>query len=193
MATFQTTPTIRPSDAATAAASGTANRILGVDPGSVVTGYGVVDVSAENRTTLVQSGCVRLADTAFPQRLKQIFDELTALIKAHAPMEMAIEQVFVSRNPATAIKLGQARGAAICAGAVSGLPVAEYSAAEIKQAIVGRGRADKAQVQHMVGALLGVRGPMQADAADALAVALTHAHVTATRSRTGLDLRRRRR
>lgn len=170
-----------------------AHRILGVDPGSVVTGYGFIDVHERQRTTLVASGCLRLPSVAFPQRLKLIFDGLSALIAEHGPAEMAIEQVFVSRNAATAIKLGQARGAAICAGAVGGLAVAEYSAAEIKQAIVGRGRADKGQVQHMIAALLGVRGPLQADASDALAVALTHAHVSATRQRAGVDLRRRRR
>ncbi len=180
----------RPTKAPEAAS---AHRILGVDPGSVITGYGVIDVHGGQRTTLVASGCLRLPNEAFPQRLKRIFDGLTALITEHGPAEMAIEQVFVSRNPSSAIKLGQARGAAICAGAVGGLPVAEYSAAEIKQAIVGRGRADKRQVQHMIAALLSVRGPLQADASDALAVALTHAHVSATRQRTGLDLRRRHR
>ena len=188
MAISPTKPTSRPEPPAAQA-----QRILGVDPGSRVTGYGIIDVSAHNKTSLVTSGCLRLPAVEFPQRLKLIFDGLSELIRLHAPTQMAIEQVFVSRNPSTAIKLGQARGAAICAGAAGGLPVAEYTAAEIKQAIVGRGRADKAQVQHMIAALLGVRGPMQVDAADALAVALTHVHITATRQRTGVELRRRRR
>lgn len=170
----------------------TVKRILGVDPGSVITGYGIVDFDG-TRGVHVDSGCLRLPVTDLPQRLKAIFEGIGALVNTHGPHEMAIEQVFVSRNPSSAIKLGQARGAAICAAAASGLAVAEYTAAEIKQAIVGRGRADKVQVQHMVAALLGLRMPLQADAADALAVALTHAHMAETRQRTGVDLRRRRR
>ncbi len=170
----------------------TCRRVIGVDPGSVITGYGIIDFDG-SRCVHVDSGCLRLPGTDLPQRLRVIFEGLGALIETHAPQEMAIEQVFVSRNPASAIKLGQARGAAICAAAARELTVAEYAAAEIKQAIVGRGRADKVQVQHMVAALLALRRPLQADAADALAVALTHAHMAETLRRSGVDLRRRRR
>ncbi|MES9978714.1 MAG: crossover junction endodeoxyribonuclease RuvC, partial [Candidatus Thiodiazotropha sp. 6PLUC5] len=108
----------------------------------------------------------------------QIFAGITAVINEHQPEVMAIEQVFVSKNPSSALKLGQARGAAICAAVNLGLPVAEYSPRGIKQAIVGTGRAEKEQVQHMVQMLLGLKKRPQADAADALAVALSHAHTS---------------
>ncbi len=114
----------------------------------------------------------------FTERLGTIFRELTRIIHEYQPQTMAIENVFVSNNPASALKLGQARGAAICAGVIAGLPVAEYSPKEIKQATVGKGGAEKAQVQHMVKLLLSLQGRLQADAADALAVALCHAHAS---------------
>lgn len=159
------------------------SRILGIDPGSRVTGYGLIDGDA-GRPVLVAHGCIRQPEgEPFPERLARIFAEVTAVIQAHDPAEMAIEDVFVSRNAASALKLGQARGAAICAGAAAGLPVAEYTPARVKQALVGRGGADKRQVAHMVGMLMGVREPLQADAADALAVAICHLHHRQTAER----------
>ncbi|MDD5391528.1 MAG: crossover junction endodeoxyribonuclease RuvC [Thiothrix sp.] len=152
-------------------------RILGVDPGSRQTGIGVIETDGQH-TRHIFSTCLRLGDAAFPERLGKIFTEITAIIREYQPVEMAIENVFVSNNAASALKLGQARGAAICAGVVSGLPIAEYSPKEIKQATVGKGGADKAQVQHMVKFMLGLHGRLQADSADALAVALCHAHTS---------------
>ncbi len=152
-------------------------RILGIDPGSRQTGIGVIDTDGQ-RTLHVFSTCLRLGDAPFPERLGKIFTEITAIIQQYQPNEMAIENVFVSNNAAAALKLGQARGAAICAGVTSGLPVLEYSPKEIKQATVGKGAADKAQVQHMVKYLLNLHGKLQADAADALAIALCHAHTS---------------
>lgn len=149
-------------------------RILGVDPGSRVTGYGIIETRGREAVYLA-SGCIRLGDGSMPERLAQIFKDLQMLIETHEPQVMAIEQVFVSHNASSAIKLGQARGAAICAGAGAGLPVSEYTATQIKQTVAGTGRAAKQQIQHMVKMLLKVQGDIAADAADALAVALTHA------------------
>lgn len=152
-------------------------RILGIDPGSQRTGVGIVDIDAGGRTTHVFHTALNLLDNdSFPLRLKQIFDELCAIVAEHRPDEVAIERVFMARNPDSALKLGHARGAAICAVVNRGLPVAEYSAKEIKQSVVGGGGAEKRQVQHMVSILLNIERKLQADAADALAVALTHAH-----------------
>lgn len=156
-------------------------RILGIDPGSVITGYSVIEADAEPR--LCEADCLRLPDAPFPERLARIFDGLRAVIERWSPEEMAVEDVFVSRNVASAMKLGQARGAAICAGAAAGLTIAEYSPAGIKQAIVGRGAADKRQVQHMVRVLLNLREDLQVDAADAAAVALCHLHHRQTAGR----------
>ncbi|MBO0612657.1 MAG: crossover junction endodeoxyribonuclease RuvC [Pseudomonadota bacterium] len=155
----------------------TTRRILGIDPGSRITGIGIIDTDGR-RNQHVFSTCLRLGDASFPERLGTIFSELSRIIREYQPLEMAIESVFVSNNPASALKLGQARGAAICAGVIAGLPVAEYSPKEVKQATVGKGGADKAQVQHMVKLLLSLQGRLQVDTADALAVALCHAHAS---------------
>jgi len=150
--------------------------ILGVDPGSRITGYGIIRV--EGRTTeYLDSGCIRVGEKPWAERLQTIFHSLALLIGEYRPEEFAIEQVFMARNPDSALKLGQARGAAIVSAANSGLPVHEYSARQVKQAVVGNGGADKAQVQHMVQALLKLSRKPQADAADALAIALCHAHM----------------
>ena len=159
----------------------TVPRILGIDPGSTIMGFAVVDGGARPAQCVID--CLRLPKTDFPTRLGLIFERLTAVIAEWQPDEMAIENVFVSRNAASALKLGQARGAAICAGAAAGLPVAEYTPSQIKQAVVGRGSADKTQIQHMVAMLLSVPGKLQADAADAAAVALCHAHTAHTAGR----------
>jgi len=149
--------------------------ILGIDPGSRLTGFGVVNMVA-GRFDYVSSGCIRVANESFPERLKKIFDGVSEVILEFAPQEMAVEQVFMAKNPGSALKLGQARGAAIVAGVHQGLPVSEYSARQIKQAVVGNGAADKCQVQHMVKTLLQLSAVPQEDAADALAAALCHGH-----------------
>ncbi len=150
-------------------------RILGVDPGSRITGFGIIQV-ARGRARYVASGCLRLGAGPMSERLAEIFSHMSAIVNEYRPQQMAIESVFVRLNPSSALKLGQARGVAIAAAVAAGLPVAEYSPTAVKQAVVGTGRADKAQVQHMVARLLALGGPPQADAADALAVALCHAH-----------------
>lgn len=147
--------------------------ILGIDPGSRVTGYGVVRMDGL-RAIHIDSGCIRVAELDVPARLKQIFEELSQVVSAHKPDHAVIEKIFMSRNPDSALKLGQARGSAIVACAVMKIPIFEYSATQIKQAIVGRGHAEKKQVQHMIKALLCMPDKPAADAADALACALCH-------------------
>ncbi len=154
-------------------------RILGIDPGSRITGFGIIDVEG-NRSVHVASGHLTIKGDTLPDRLGRIFSLLGEVLAEHAPEAVAIEQVFMHRNADSALKLGQARGAAICAAVMRGLPVSEYTPSQIKQAVVGTGRADKAQVQHMVGALLNLKEQLQADQADALAVALCHGHSSGT-------------
>lgn len=165
-------------------------RILGIDPGSQRTGVGIIDVDAAGRISHVHhQPIVLLVAENFPQRLKVLLDELDALISRFQPQEVAIEKVFMARNPDSALKLGQARGAAMCAAVLRNLQIHEYAAKEIKLAVVGKGGADKVQVQHMMGVMLNLTGKIQADAADALAVAVTHAHVRATANRIGISAR----
>lgn len=149
--------------------------ILGIDPGSRITGYGVIK-QVGSKSEYLGSGCIRLPSGPLPERLQLIHTGLTQIIQQFNPSQFAIEQVFMARNPDSALKLGQARGAAIVAATNHQLPVAEYSARQIKQAVVGKGGADKTQVQHMVTHLLKLPATPQADAADALAVALCHGH-----------------
>ncbi|MGD9584686.1 MAG: crossover junction endodeoxyribonuclease RuvC [Lysobacterales bacterium] len=162
-------------------------RILGIDPGSQRTGIGIVDADSNGRCTHVYHGTLKLLDNeTFHLRLKQIFDQVGDVISTWQPAQVAIERVFMARNPDSALKLGQARGAAICAVVTRGLDVAEYAPKEIKQAVVGSGSADKAQIQHMVRVLLGLHGKLQADAADALAIAISHAHTQSSTARLGI-------
>jgi crossover junction endodeoxyribonuclease RuvC len=154
-------------------------RIIGIDPGSRITGYGVIDSDGRS-SSHVASGCITTRKEDLPQRLGEIYSGISAVIKEYQPEEMAVEQLFVSRNAATALKLGQARGAAICAGVAAALPVAEYTPRMIKQALVGTGAADKAQVEHMVRLILKLQQKLAADEADALAVAISHAHSKTT-------------
>ena len=166
---------------------------MGVDPGSRITGYGIV--RAEGRVIeYIDSGCIRVGEKPMAERLQTIFHSLATLIGEYRPEEFAIEQVFMARNPDSALKLGQARGAAIVAAANSGLPVHEYSARQVKQAVVGRGGAEKVQVAEMVKYLLGLEKRPQEDAADALAIALCHAHTRVSLARMGgaTSVRRRR-
>jgi crossover junction endodeoxyribonuclease RuvC len=154
-------------------------RILGVDPGSRITGYGIVDTDGR-RTVYVTSGCVRIQGEDIGERLKTIFDSISELVQDTNPHEVVIEKVFMHRNADSALKLGQARGAAICAATQHAVPVSEYTPTQIKQSVVGKGNASKLQVQHMVRVLLNLPGFPQADAADALAAALCHANTRNT-------------
>ena len=151
-------------------------RILGIDPGLRVTGFGVISV-AGNTLTFVTCGCIRSdAREALPERLSMILHDLSLVIARDQPTEVAVEKVFVNVNPQSTLLLGQARGTAISAAVQAGLPVAEYTALQVKQAVVGHGKAAKEQVQEMVRRLLHLPGTPSADAADALACAIAHAH-----------------
>jgi crossover junction endodeoxyribonuclease RuvC len=150
--------------------------ILGIDPGSRITGFGVIALESK-KISYITSGCIRLEKQALPQRLLEIFNNINELIQAFQPTEFAIEKVFISKNVDSALKLGQARGAAMVAAAQNHLNIFEYSPNEVKQAIVGKGHADKTQVQHMIKILLNLPISPQSDAADALAIALCHAHL----------------
>jgi crossover junction endodeoxyribonuclease RuvC len=150
-----------------------------------MTGVGIIEIRGD-RIVPVHYGAINAGSGEFTERLGVIFSGLRELIEAYRPDQAAIESVFVAHNAASAIKLGQARGAAVCAAISCELPVAEYSPRSVKQAIVGKGNADKAQVQHMVGILLGITEPIQSDAADALGVALCHQHTAHTLSRMAM-------
>ncbi len=162
-------------------------RILGIDPGSRLTGYGIIEESGRS-FKYIASGSIRIEADYFPDRLKQIFDGIVQIVDMYHPEQMAIEQVFMHKNADSALKLGQARGAAICAVQTRGLPVFEYAARQVKQAVVGKGSADKLQVQHMVKILLSIQGALQIDASDALGIAICHTHYqkTALRLQSGL-------
>ena len=150
-----------------------------------MTGVGIIEINGD-RVIPVYYGAIKAGTGEFTERLGIIFAGLQQLIKEYRPDQSAIETVFVAHNPSSAIKLGQARGAAVCAAISCDVPVAEYSPRAVKQAIVGRGGADKGQVQHMIGLLLGIKGPIQNDAADALAVALCHHHTSHTLARMAM-------
>lgn len=156
-------------------------RIIGIDPGSQRTGYGIIDVD-RNSAVYVTSGIIRLPKQPLPARLALIFDAVSQLLEEYSPVEFAVEEVFLARDPRAALKLGQARGAAIVAAVKAGLPVAEYAARSIKKAVVGSGGADKAQVQMMVTQRLALLGIPSEDAADALAIALCHWQTSATQA-----------
>lgn len=157
-------------------------RILGIDPGSRLTGFGVLDFDGA-RPTYVASGTVRSPDGEFPDRLRQIFLSVGEIVGEYQPDIVAIESVFMARNAGSALKLGHARSAALCATFAFDVEVFEYAPREIKQAVVGTGSASKEQVQHMVVSLLQLEGVPSSDAADALAAALCHGHQRALRSR----------
>ncbi len=153
--------------------------ILGIDPGSRVTGYGLIN-TVGNRLEYIDCGCIRTNTPSQPERLKKIFDDLCQVIEQHSPQQAAIEEIFMGRNASSALKLGQARGSAMVACLSFDLPLGEYSARKVKQAVVGSGSADKIQVQHMVKALLSISDNIAEDAADALAVAICHANTQAS-------------
>lgn len=157
-------------------------RVLGIDPGSRTTGYGVVD-DLSGQFALVAFGCIRTETERFSERLRQIYEGIFKIAHDYQPTELAIEQVFVRKNADSALKLGHARGAAICGGVAAALPVYEYTARQVKLALVGKGSADKHQVQHMVRVLLQRQDTLTLDASDALAVALCHVHHQQTERR----------
>lgn len=151
-------------------------RVLGIDPGSRVTGYGVVDVQG-SRLSFVACGTIRTNQKyPFAYRLNEIFEGINEVIQLHDPVVAAVEDVFLASNPRSALKLGHARGAAVVAAMQNGLAVHDYSPRKVKQAVAGYGQAEKSQVQHMVGVILGLKGRPSADAADALAVAICHSN-----------------
>lgn len=156
--------------------------IIGIDPGSRLTGYGIIEKDGQ-KLTFVDAGTIRTETTEMPERLKRIFAGIDRIVKHHGPTQAAVEQVFMAQNPDSALKLGQARGAAIAALVNLDLEVAEYSARQIKQAVVGYGAADKEQVQMMVMKLLNLSIKPQQDAADALAAAICHAHASGSMSK----------
>ncbi len=155
------------------------NRVLGIDPGSRLTGFGILDYSGNN-TKYLASGCIRTGEKSLDLRLKEIFTGIDQIVEEFEPDVVAIETVFVRRNVSSALKLGQARGAAISAAAMRSVPCLEYAPTRIKQSVVGRGHASKEQVQHMIVSLLSLPAMPQADACDALACALCHIHMEQT-------------
>lgn len=157
-------------------------RILGIDPGSRFTGFGVLDFEGD-RPAYVASGTIKSPDGMFPDRLKKIFESVGDIVNQYRPDIVAIESVFMARNAGSALKLGHARSAALCATFAFDVEVFEYAPREIKQAVVGTGSATKEQVQHMVVSLLQLDGEPAADAADALAAAICHGHQRRLQSR----------
>lgn len=152
--------------------------ILGIDPGSRITGYGIIKEEAPNKKLhYLDSGCIRTHGESLSQRLLEIYAGIAELMEKFNPQEMAIEEVFLAHNPNSALKLGHARGVAIVACAKYLININEYSAREVKQALVGFGAAKKEQVKHMVINLLTLNKSPQNDAADALAIAICHSHM----------------
>jgi len=162
--------------------------IIGIDPGSRITGYGLIK-NHRDRLEYIHSGFIKVEGERFPQKLGFIFEQLSEVIQLYAPDHMSIQSVFMHKNADSALKLGQARGAAICAGHHAGMEVSEYAAREVKLAIVGQGAAQKEQVKHMVCRLLSLRQELQADESDALAIALCHAQHSAMEHKTGIPAR----
>ena len=160
-------------------------RVLGIDCGGAYTGYGVVEIHSGGRLSCLTCGAIKLsAREALPRRLSRIFTQLGEIIAEHQPDQVAIEDVFYALNVKSALKLGQVRGVAMLAAAAAGLEVAEYSPLTIKSSVVGYGRAEKQQVQHMVTRLLELaQAPEPMDASDALAIAICHLHTAATLAR----------
>ncbi|ENV44708.1 crossover junction endodeoxyribonuclease RuvC [Acinetobacter schindleri] len=156
--------------------------IIGIDPGSRLTGYGIIQKEG-SKLSFVDAGTIRTETVEMPERLKRIFAGVERIVKFYGPTEAAVEQVFMAQNPDSALKLGQARGAAIAALVNLDLQVAEYTARQIKQSVVGYGAAEKEQVQMMVMKILNLSIKPQQDAADALAAAICHAHASGSMSK----------
>ena len=151
-------------------------RLIGLDPGLRRTGWGVIEVDGSSLVHVASGAVTSTASLPLAERLSELFEALTGVLDRHSPAEAAVEETFVNKNPSSTLKLGQARGAVMLAPAQAGIPVAEYSANLIKKSLVGNGHADKNQVQTMVGVLLPSAKPETADVADALAIAICHAH-----------------
>lgn len=151
-------------------------RILGIDPGTRITGYGIIEKVGNRLIHIDNGGIFTRADMELADRLKVIYDGLCQVIREYAPAAVAVEQIFLAKNALSALKLGHARGTALLVGVNHGLPVFEYSALQVKSAVVGYGKAEKVQVQQMVKTLLKLPEIAQEDASDALAVAICHAH-----------------
>jgi len=166
-------------------------RILGIDPGSQITGWGVIDYD-RGAIRHVEHGTIRLGQGPMIGRLDSLYTQMRAIVARLSPDHVAMERVFVQRNPDTALKLGQARAAALCATFDTERAAFDYAPAEVKKAVVGTGRASKEQVQHMVSMLLGLREAPVEDAADALAIAICHAHGSDLKAKLGVGLRRKR-
>lgn len=156
-------------------------RIIGIDPGIATTGYGIID-SDGNKSSMLTFGCVKTSpELLAPERLEKVYNELTEILLSYKPDVMAVEKLFFARNSNSAMQVGEARGVALLTGRLAGLDVFEYTPLQVKQSVVGYGRADKAQVQQMVKILLALtKIPRPDDAADALAIALCHAHAGST-------------
>jgi len=162
-------------------------RVLGIDPGSIITGYGLVDVSG-GKLSHIDNGCVACKKGALLEnRLKFIFDSLHEVIVRYTPAVMAVERIFVSKGAASALKLGHARGVAILSAVNKNIDIVQYTPTEVKKAVTGYGRADKEQVKYMVAKLLNIPGPLKTDASDALAVAICHLHTVSAESRLCLN------
>ena len=157
-------------------------RILGIDPGSLATGYGIVDSTGQSLKH-VASGCIKPRGATFLERLKDIYFGIGEIVETYSPDEVAVEQAFVHKNADSALKIGQARAAAICGTLSRQIPLAEYTPRAVKLAVVGKGGAGKEQVQHMMRVLLGLKGELQPDSADALAIAVCHAHTRGMQAR----------
>jgi crossover junction endodeoxyribonuclease RuvC len=167
--------------------------ILGIDPGSRVCGYGIINVTG-NKLEYISSGCIKVADLPFTERLQTIFEGVTEIIERFQPDEVALEEIFVGKSAVSALKLGQARGAVIVACTNLKMPVHEYPPNQIKKALVGKGRADKIQMQHMVTSILNLSAAPQKDASDALCVAVCHVHTQSSLIKiSGVEGSRRRR
>lgn len=170
-------------------------RVFGIDPGSTITGYGIVEVEGSTTRHLENGGVHLSPSMSFPEKLVKIYNEIHTLIDKYKPDAVAIENIFVAKNVASAMKLGQARGAAIVAATNAGLPIAEYTPTQVKQALTGHGGASKTQIQHMVKTLLKLPDVAFEDASDALAIALCHCQshgLQSTLKNMGLPLKIRR-
>ena len=163
-------------------------RILGIDPGTRITGYGIIEKTGNRLIHVDNGGIFTRADMDLADRLKVIYDGLCQVIQEYAPTAVAVEQIFLAKNALSALKLGHARGTALLAGVNHGLPVFEYSALQVKSAVVGYGKAEKIQVQQMVKTLLKLPEIAQEDASDALAVAICHAHTNVLHSERMLKM-----
>lgn len=154
-------------------------RILGIDPGSNITGFGIIEVD-KRAINFIDCGCLRLKGNTASEKLGNLLTELEGIIDCYQPTEMAVETIFLHKNANSALKLGQARGVVLALAMIKHLKVFEYAARQVKLAVTGKGSADKIQVQYMVSQMLKIKNPLQADAADALAIALCHAQVQST-------------